>query len=762
MFDYKELAERLRPYWESILNANSPGGKVVGKEYVSSAINGGNGDSFKFNLTTGKWAEFNGGDRGNDIISYYGRVKGITNSEAKTELMEKYLSGKPVKHSYPVKIETHARIIKPPPNADDPGEVPKAGIKPTNKWVYKDADGAPLFYIYRYDMPDGKKEFRPMSYTDEGKWIPKLASGLRPLYNLDKIVANPKKPVMVVEGEKTADAAQMLCGNAYTVTTWPSGASAINKADTSPLKGRKLLLWPDADEPGIKAMNTLAAHLLEDAEEIKVIRPDVNSGWDAADALAEGWNWQKFYSWAKRPGILEPLAKPVRKVHAELMDSDDNDNHSQKQVVGEISEVPSIMAQQLGLTTKEIAKEIYIIPNASNVKIILSEHPHFKGKFWFDDFYKRGVTNYFGKDEYVTDDMIKQLTILFQKKYGLETLAKSNMDDAIVVACLDNIKNEPLDWLNSLKWDGQPRVEQFMVRALGADDNEYTRKVSQNFFVAQVARIMQPGCKFDNMIILEGNQGTFKSSMLKALIGEKWFTEPQAGLDNKDFEGSLLGKIIVEFGELDQFRKAENTLIKKKLSCSVDSFRLPYGKRVEDVPRTCIFVGTTNKDDYLHDETGGRRFWPIKTSTIDLEYVKENRNQLYAEAVEMYKEGFEYFSVPDRAKEEQEARRSVHPWEDIIGEYLKDKMHSTAHLTTAEIWELALGGDNSRLDQRSSNQIAKAMKSFGWVSKIVRSENQVRRFWVSHKFTGVDIQLKLDRDRPPVPNYAPTKRQIDP
>lgn len=755
MVDYKELSERLRPYWLTILNVNTPGGRLKGNEYTAGKINGGEGSSFKFNIQTGKWAEFNGmGEKGNDIISYYGRVKGVTNSEAKKELYENYLQGKPIKHTYPVKVETQAKIIKPPLNSGDPGEVPKSGVLPSNKWVYKDADGGPLFYVYRYDMPDGKKEFKPMSFTDEGKWIPKLASGLRPLYNLDKLVSNPEKPVLVVEGEKTADAAQVIAGHVYNITTWPAGASSLNKADISPLKGKKLLLWPDADPPGIKAMDTLAANLLKDAQEVKVIRPDVNSGWDAADALQDGWDWQKFYSWAKKPGIVETLAKPVQ---AELLTID---NNYQQHDSTEISEVPAIMAQQLGLSYREIRKEIVIIPNASNVKIVLTNHPHFKGKFWFDDFYKRGVTNYYGKQEFIDDDHVKKLSVLFQQKYGFETMAKTNFFDGMDVACLENVKNEPLDWLESLKWDGTNRVEEFFIRAYGAEDNEYVRKVSQNFFVAQAARISQPGCKFDNMVILEGIQGTGKSSSLRALVGDKWFAEPQAALDNKDFEGSLLGKLLIEFAELDHFRKAENTLIKKKLSCSIDNFRLPWDRRVKDVPRTCIFVGTTNKDDYLQDETGGRRFWPIKTGVIDMQYIYDNREQLYAEALVLYRNGFEYYTVPEQAKEEQEARRYVHPWEDIVKSYFSTAPGlTTYHMATHEIWTTVIGGDVSRLDHKTSVSIGKIMKAIGWIYKNIKINGSGQKEWVRPGYTWLDDHAKqIELSKIPIPNYAPNKR----
>ena len=747
MTDFKSLNSQLQPYWESILLTNAPGGKVIGKEYVASAVHGGSGRSFSFNLVTGLWKDFSTGDKGGDIISYYAFVKSISQGNAAKELTTSYIDSKPM-HSYPVVApKVKPKAIKPPPNAQDPGDILKDGVKPSRKWVYRDHDSKPLFYIYRYDYPDRDKDFRPYCYTDSGKWTAQAWPSPRPLYNLDKIIANPTKPILLVEGEKTADAITQMT-NAYIATTWPGGAESVKQFDTDPLKGRKLLLWPDADTPGLKAMDFLASKLLNEAEEIKIIKPDRNSGWDAADAVADGWTYQDFKAWASKDGICEKLSKPLeaKKVEAELVDDD------------KVSSAPEVMAEQLGLSTKEIGKQIYIIPNASNVKIILKDHTDFKDKFWYDSFYSKCYTNMFGKTEHITDFIYLDILTLLQQKFGLETIAKSTVIDAIDSACYSRIKSEPQEWLNSLVWDNVPRIEEFFIRAMKSKDNDYTRSVGKNFFIAQAARVMNPGCKFDNMIVLDGPQGIYKSTSLD-ILGGKWFTEAPSNLDNKDFEQSLIGRMIVEFGELDQFRKAEDTLIKKKLSCRVDSYRPSYGRTTMDFPRTCIFVATTNDDKYLSDPTGSRRFWPIHVEFCDTEYIKEFRDQFYAEAVHLFKAGVDFHNVPESISEEHELRRKIHPWEEIIADYLKDQSHSTAHLTTSEIWENALNGDKSRLDQRASIQIAKAMRALGWVSKMVRLDDQTKRFWVSNSFTGVDVQLQIDRQMPPkvIPNYAPNK-----
>lgn len=412
MIDYKELAERLRPQWADILNAYTPGGKVINNEYTAGQLNGGGGDSFKFNMQTGKWAEFNGQThKGNDIVSYYAAVKGIANSEAKKELMEKYLN-EPVKHTYPVKLDATPKIIKAPPNVGDPGEVPKAGVLPSNKWVYRDTDGGALFYVYRYDLPDGKKEFKPMSFTDAGKWIPKMPPGLRPLYNLDKLVANPTKPVMIVEGEKTAESAQIICGHHYTVTTWPSGASAVNKADVSPLKDRNVILWPDADEPGLKAMDFLIAKLNGVAKEVKIIYPDCNSGWDAADALQDGWDWSKFYTWAK------PLAEPVnyKKVEASLVeDIPKLDSRPDGDMESSVDQRLFKLYSEIGLDFDQ--SKTKLLMTSINVDRILRFTPEFEGKVWFDTFHDKSFIEFHGKVQAIEDYTLELLHSYFQEKY---------------------------------------------------------------------------------------------------------------------------------------------------------------------------------------------------------------------------------------------------------------------------------------------------------------------------------------------------------
>jgi len=186
-------------------------------------------------------------------------------------------------------------VVPVPPHAPQaPGRHPKLG-KPSATWIYRDAAGEPLGYVCRFKEKDGAKSFRPLCLYEDGgamSWRWEAWPAPRPLYGLDRLAALPEAPVIITEGEKSADAAQCLLPN-YVCVTSPSGSKSAAKADWSPLKGRKVILWPDADEPGGKYAETVA-NLLTGAEvaSVAILTPPdkMPEGWDAGDALQEGWN----------------------------------------------------------------------------------------------------------------------------------------------------------------------------------------------------------------------------------------------------------------------------------------------------------------------------------------------------------------------------------------------------------------------------------------------------------------------------------------
>lgn len=699
--DFREINNKLLPYLTDIILDNCPGGKVYGREYKASDIRGGNGSSFSFNLDTGKWADFATNDRGNDVISYYAHVHGINNGESAKLLAEKYISSEPKKINYPVLIKQKVNVIKPPSNINKP-EYKINNISPTHTWVYRDELSDPLFYVIRYDLADGKKEFRPLCFTDNGKWISKTWPEPRPLYNLDLLKKYPDKPVIITEGEKAADAALKI-HSSYISTTWSGGSQAYTKTDFSPLYGRTVLCWPDADEPGHKSMSVIASNLADNGSTVKYLDVPLNNGWDAADALNEKLTGPMFVSWAK------PIAREIKT----------------KKIEQKSTKNPSKYALATELNLDVSGKNKEIICNVMNTVRVLSWSDVFKDKIWFDVFHQTIFTTFNCETprRWTDADDLKVLMYL-QGECGFKSISRSVAEDAVRAYAFSNIRNELKEYLESLEWDGEHRINDFLFNAYGVKPSAYSFAVSRNWLIGLVARGINPGCKFDEMLILEGKQGSYKSTSLRVLAG-RWFAEAPSNMDNKDFEMALPGHWIIEFGELDQFRKSETTLIKKKLSSTADLYRPSYGRNVVSIPRSCVFVGTTNKNDYLQDETGGRRFWPVWIEKANIDYIRDNRDQLFAEAVRAFKSGEKWHEMPESALDEQAARREQDPWEELIESELRGKdyitlLNSTVEVTCLNVLKYVIRISDDKIDLRSSRRVGKCLKAIGYSSQTTR------------------------------------------
>jgi len=229
-------------------------------------------------------------------------------------------------------------------------------------------------------------------------------------------------------------------------------------------------------------------------------------------------------------------------------------------------------------------------------------------------------------------------------------------------------------YLESLVWDGNPRLDTWATAALGATDTPLTRAIAARWMISAVARIFQPGCKADHMLILEGPQGIKKSTALKVLAGSAWFTDELAEIGCKDADQQMRGVWIIELAELDAISRAEISRIKAFLSRTVDRYRPPYERYVIEVPRQCVFAGSVNLDSYLRDETGNRRFWPLKCTRIDIDALARDRDQLWAEAVVRYRQKciwwLEEPELCQAVDAEQEARYQGDAWDSRIDHWL--------------------------------------------------------------------------------------------
>ncbi len=327
--------------------------------------------------------------------------------------------------------------------------------------------------------------------------------------------------------------------------------------------------------------------------------------------------------------------------------------------------------------------------------------------------------------EWSDDDDFK-LTFRIQKEHKITNMPVQTVNHGVTTYALKRTMNCALNMIKSEKWDGRPRLSGFFRLAFGAEDNEYTRCAGRNFIMGMVARVLRPGCKVDTMPILEGVQGLFKSTALKELVGERFFAEASESPTSKDFFQALTGKMLVEVGEMDAFSRHDVAAVKRVLSCAVDRYRAPYERRSRDWPRQGVFAGTTNSSDWHKDESGARRFWPILCHLIDLELIRRDRLQLFAEALEYVEAGMPWWEMPKELTEAaQEARRQEHPWEAILADYLEGK----SEVTITEALLIGLEKQVGQLTKGDQMTCGLVLRRLGFQRVDGRVGGEKKKFW---------------------------------
>ena len=274
-------------------------------------------------------------------------------------------------------------------------------------------------------------------------------------------------------------------------------------------------------------------------------------------------------------------------------------------------------------------------------------------------------------------------------------------------------------WLDSLKWDGVARLETWLKDYCQASDTPYTRVVGQCTLIAAVARIFDPGVQHDSMLILEGEQGTGKTSLVR-LLGGPWYADIKIDPGNRDTIDAMQGAWFIEASELEYSRNIDVQAMKRFLTITKDKVRLAYARNSIELPRQNVFVGTVNpgsKPSYLSDTDGNRRFWPVYTKQIHLEKFGIDRPQLFAEAVERYRNGEKFYlndpAIIAQANNEAMLRVAEDAWLGIIAEWLKDGELPEA-LTTQHIANGALNLQPRELDRLNNSRISRCMEKLGY------------------------------------------------
>lgn len=324
--------------------------------------------------------------------------------------------------------------------------------------------------------------------------------------------------------------------------------------------------------------------------------------------------------------------------------------HEAQQLFGEIpleeGKEPEIIAPDAWLQKMEVDSKANYLNTINNIVLVLENDPAFKSKFRYDDMRKNITINgklpwrgNEGEITAITDEDYAALRHYLELIYRITSTPK--IDDAVLIVASKNVYHPIKEWVLNIEWDGKLRAETMFIDYLGVNDSMYTRTATRKFLVACLYRIFEPGCKFENMPVLVGEQGVGKSTIISRL-GYLWFSDSLTNIGSKESFEQLRGSWIIEFGELNSIRNAEVEIIKHFLSKQKDDYRPAYGRVVQEFPRQCVFVGTTNNGQFLKDITGNRRFWPLvcgirkPLKNIFTEFTQNVVEQIWAEVYTWY------------------------------------------------------------------------------------------------------------------------------
>ena len=321
--------------------------------------------------------------------------------------------------------------------------------------------------------------------------------------------------------------------------------------------------------------------------------------------------------------------------------------------------------------------------NTANAVAILTSHPEWQDVLAYDEFQARnmllrpipGDAKRPFEPRELRDADLTAILVWFNRN-GFPHATRTAVSDAVHAITRQTIISPVRHYLEDLTWDGTERIDRWLIDYCGAQDSLYTQEAGRCWLISAVARALNPGCKADSMLILEGAQGVGKSSIARIMAHDDWFGDALPDMGGKDAASYLRGKWIVEVAELVAVRRSEIEQVKAFLTRQEERFRPAYGRAEVFEPRRCVFIGTTNRSDYLRDETGNRRFWPVRLGDIDLEQIKRDRDQLWAEAVEAFRMGAHWWlsaEVEEEAIEAQAERGEDDPWEAVVSDYVISK-----------------------------------------------------------------------------------------
>ncbi len=379
-------------------------------------------------------------------------------------------------------------------------------------------------------------------------------------------------------------------------------------------------------------------------------------------------------------------------------------------------DVLKLLAYKVDYDREGNEKSRKVLQTVRNFEIIIDNDKRFAGKIKFDEFSQQ--TYLVGDVDWQQDNNRvwssyddSALFSILQSEYDMKS--RNDYFDAIKNVSMRNKFHPVRELLGSFQWDGKEHIRQLLPGYLGVEDTEYSYQVMRLFMLGAVARVYVPGIKFDYTPIFTGKQGIGKSTFLRLLsLRDEWFNDSLDSLDSDKAAQSVMGSWIIELAELKSLARTVGGVdsVKRFLTATQDKLRLPYERRTDVFLRQCVFAGTTNKSDFLQDETGNRRFLIIqagatepKKSLFCSEAIEDIR-AAWAQAVCIWKAEKPQLVLPDSCKEEAQRLQEDSMADDgklgIITEYLADKQQTCA----IEIWQKALG-ENGRPQKWQASEI---------------------------------------------------------
>lgn len=609
-----------------------PAGKRQGREWVATNPNRSDRSpgSFAVNLNTGKWADFASGDKGGDLVSLYAYLRcDGDQGRAARELMADFnitidaaarerVANDNVRH---LPDDKPVPIIPVPEGVGAPTARDFKHFKfgePTRTWVYRDAEGRVLLYVCRFEPEGMRKQVVPLSWChdpkrDADRWAWRgITEGKNPLYGLDRLAASPDADVVVVEGEKAADAANVLLAQiGHVAVTWMGGVERAGNVSLKALAGRRVILWPDFDnqadkegkrlpmheQPGIRAMMAIAAQLKGVAESVTMVGyrfDQFEHGWDLADAEADGWDIGRVMRY-----MSEHSGDP-----AHIASGNAFSDKGERNVVPLDSLVspfgfPHVTDKGGPLSTIE------------NLQYLLDQYDI---TVRYNVISKDVETNINGV-RFSQDNSAQNMLTSVGSLCSRNRMPKSDLQDYLLVIADTNERNPAAEWIDSRPWDGVDRIGA-LVDTLDPIDRDLAHTLVRRWMIGAAGCVYEPaGMSMQGVLVLQGPQNSGKTTWFWSLTNRNRRLAKEGATLNpadRDSVKQAVSYWLVELGELDAtFRKSDVAALKAFLTKDQDELRLPFARAASKYPRRTAFFASVNPKQYLHDDTGNRRYWTV-------------------------------------------------------------------------------------------------------------------------------------------------------